>query len=177
MPLLYLVTVFKKKRPSSEPPPWSNGPALPTRRHCEHLQTAAAAGYTAQYRRQLVEMLRSGADLTATDVQGMTPLHHAVRYGHKDLVEYILKHGPPSLLDISDYEKGQTPLHKAASYQRRSICCMLVAAGAKVTSRDSNGNTPRLLSLKANDRDLADYLKGQEQYVLASTEENQETAV
>ncbi|XP_035663910.1 diacylglycerol kinase zeta-like [Branchiostoma floridae] len=125
----------------------------------------------------LVEMLRSGADLTTSDPQGMTPLHHAVRYGHKDLVEYILKHGPPSLLEVSDYEKGQTPLHKAASYQRRSICCMLVAAGAKVTCRDSNGNTPRLLSLKANDRDLADYLKGQEQYILATTEENQETAV
>ncbi|XP_066266037.1 diacylglycerol kinase zeta-like isoform X3 [Branchiostoma lanceolatum] len=125
----------------------------------------------------LVEMLRSGADLATTDPQGMTPLHHAVRYGHKDLVEYILKHGPPSLLEVSDYEKGQTPLHKAASYQRRSICCMLVAAGAKVTCRDSNGNTPRLLSLKANDRDLADYLKGQEQYLLATTEENQETAV
>ena len=31
-----------------------------------------------------------------------------------------------------DVEKGQAALHKAAAYKRRTICCMLVAAGASL---------------------------------------------
>ena len=34
-----------------------------------------------------------------------------------------------------DVEKGQTALHKAAAYKRRTICCMLVAAGASLLIR------------------------------------------
>ena len=33
--------------------------------------------------------------------------------------------GPPILIDMADYEKGHTALHKAAAYKRRTICCML----------------------------------------------------
>ncbi len=31
-----------------------------------------------------------------------------------------------------DNEKGQTALHKAAAYKRRTICCLLIAAGASL---------------------------------------------
>lgn len=54
--------------------------------------------------------------------------------------------------------RGQTALHKAAQYKRRSICCMLVAGGATLSVKDRQGNTPRDLALQAEDRDLAAYL-------------------
>ena len=55
--------------------------------------------------------------------------------------------------------RGQTALHKAAWYQRRTICCMLVEAKASLTRKDYQGNTPRMQALKADDRELAAYLE------------------
>ena len=55
--------------------------------------------------------------------------------------------------------RGQTALHKAAWYQRRTICCMLVEAKASLSRKDYQGNTPRMQALKADDRELAAYLE------------------
>lgn len=57
--------------------------------------------------------------------------------------------------------RGQTALHKAAQYKRRSICCMLVAGGATLIIKDRHGNSPRDLALQAEDRDLAAYLSSE----------------
>ena len=51
---------------------------------------------------------------------------------------------PASILDMTDGEKGQTALHKAAWFQRRTICVMLVTAGASLTKTDFQGKTPRI---------------------------------
>ena len=45
---------------------------------------------------------------------------------------------------MTDGEKGQTALHKAAWFQRRTICVMLVSAGASLTKTDFQGKTPRI---------------------------------
>ncbi|XP_061176607.1 diacylglycerol kinase zeta-like isoform X2 [Saccostrea echinata] len=116
------------------------------------------------------------ADLLATDQYGMTSLHHAARFGHKGIVKYLIDNAPPVILDMVDYEKGQTALHKAAWYQRRTICYMLVEAGASLTRTDYQGNTPRLQALKADDKELAAYLESQEHFQLVVSED-QETAV
>ncbi|KAJ8314948.1 hypothetical protein KUTeg_007098 [Tegillarca granosa] len=58
-----------------------------------------------------------------------------------------------------DYEKGQTALHKAAWYQRRTICYMLVEAKASLTRTDYQRNTPRMQALRADDKELAAYLE------------------
>merc|ERR1712106_700271 len=42
-----------------------------------------------------------------------------------------------SLLSIDEH--GQTALHFAACHRRRTVCCMLVAAGASLSIEDSNG--------------------------------------
>ena len=47
------------------------------------------------------------------------------RFGHKEIIKFLLVKGPPALLDMADHEKGHTALHKAAAYKRRTICCML----------------------------------------------------
>ena len=64
---------------------------------------------------------------------------------------------------MTDGEKGQTALHKAAWFQRRTICVMLVGAGASLTKTDFQGKTPRIqVSLLCNGRYLrlvqSDYL-------------------
>lgn len=103
-------------------------------------------------------------------------LHYAARYGHKDIVKYLLTTGPSILLNLKDGSlyvtrniallffivfiiRGQTPLHKAAAYKWRGICCMLVAAGASLDITDRRGLTPRLLALECDDVDLAAYLE------------------
>ena len=63
-----------------------------------------------------------------------------------------------------DNEKGQTALHKAAAYKRRTICCMLVAAGASLLVEDGAGLVPRQLALMAEDVELAAYLQSQENF-------------
>lgn len=93
------------------------------------------------------------------DSTGQTVLHYAAKHGHKDVVKYILETAPSFLLNMKDSVQGQTPLHKAATYRWRSICCMLVAAGADLKLTDSRGLTPRLLALQADDHELAAYLE------------------
>ncbi|XP_058798747.1 eye-specific diacylglycerol kinase [Phymastichus coffea] len=116
----------------------------------------------------LKQLHSRGYSLLSIDATGQTGLHIASRLGHKDIVRYLIACAPPSILNIVDNDKGQTALHKAAQQKRRSICCMLVAGGAKLTVRDRNGNTPRELALQAEDRDLAAYLHSQEQFQLVT---------
>ncbi|XP_021346789.1 diacylglycerol kinase zeta-like [Mizuhopecten yessoensis] len=126
---------------------------------------------------QLVDLFcNHDANLLATDRYGMTALHHAARFGHKGIVKYLIDNAPPVILDMVDHEKGQTALHKAAWYQRRTICYMLVETGASLTRTDYQGNTPRMQALRADDRDLSVYLESQEHFQLVVSED-QETAV
>lgn len=54
---------------------------------------------------------------------------------------------------------GQTALHKAVQQKHRNICYMLVAAGASLTMRDTNGQTPMMVAFQVEDNDLATYLE------------------
>ncbi|KAL1472186.1 hypothetical protein MTO96_023094 [Rhipicephalus appendiculatus] len=121
---------------------------------------------------RLRQLCDSGHSLLSTDDSGMTALHHAARYGQKDVVRYIVASAPPTILDIADKDRqasivfilGQTALHKAAAYKRRTICCMLVAAGASLSKADCQGQTAKQLAARAGDEDLAAYLESQEHF-------------
>ena len=80
------------------------------------------------------------------------------------LFRFLLDNAPPSILDMVDNEKGQTALHKAAAYKRRTICCLLIAAGASLLIQDHASLTPRQLANLAEDTELAEYLDSQEQF-------------
>ncbi|KAK9722559.1 Ankyrin repeats (3 copies) [Popillia japonica] len=118
----------------------------------------------------LKELISQGYSLMTRDSTGQTVLHYAAKHGHKDVVKYILETAPSFLLNMKDSVQGQTPLHKAATYRWRSICCMLVAAGADLKLTDSRGLTPRLLALQADDHELAAYLESQERFRLVELE-------
>ncbi|CAG9765348.1 unnamed protein product [Ceutorhynchus assimilis] len=118
----------------------------------------------------LKELHVQGFSLRTRDSSGQSPLHYAARFGHKDIIKYIINNSPNTIND-KDINLGQTALHKAAAYKWRDICCMLVAAGAKLDATDHRGNTPRLLALQSDDTDLAAYLLSQEHFQLVSSNE------
>lgn len=125
---------------------------------------------------KLHDLHQSNANLLTQDEHGMTALHHAASIGHKEIVKYLIENAPPVILDIVDYDKGQTALHKAACYQCRTICYLLVEAGASLTQTDFQGQSPRQQALLADDVELANYLKSKEHFQLVVSED-QETAV
>lgn len=77
----------------------------------------------------------------------------------KEFILLILLRSLTLKLIIWKFYRGQTALHKAANNKRRSICYMLVAAGASLTLHDNDGCTPRMLALNADDHELATYLE------------------
>jgi len=112
--------------------------------------------------KRFVDAHLKGANILQTDGDGMSVLHNAARFNYKDIVQYIVVNGPPEIIDMLDKEKGQTALHKAAWYQRRTICRMLVQAGSNLLIQDKQGNTPKAQALRAEDLELANFLEYQE---------------
>ena len=82
-----------------------------------------------------INILQAGYSLLTIDETGKTALHYGARFGHKEVLRFLIAKAPERALDMVDAEKGQTALHKAAAYKRRTICCMLVAAGASLLIR------------------------------------------
>ncbi|CAH8864977.1 unnamed protein product [Trichobilharzia szidati] len=107
-------------------------------------------------------LLKAGASIQAIDKYGRSCLHLAAKFGRDKVVEYLLKYFPTELLDLQEYEKNQTALHKAAATRRRSICENLISAGACPTITDIHGKQPSSLALEANDPQLATYLRREE---------------
>uniref|UniRef100_A0A673B8J5 Diacylglycerol kinase n=1 Tax=Sphaeramia orbicularis TaxID=375764 RepID=A0A673B8J5_9TELE len=96
---------------------------------------------------QLTECVRHGVSLLVRDSGGCSVLHVAAQNGHADLVSYILQQGSKVLLDLTDREKGDTALHKAASGKQHAVCRLLVEAGASLEKTNfqvitSSSSTP-----------------------------------
>uniref|UniRef100_A0A6Q2YZQ1 Diacylglycerol kinase n=1 Tax=Esox lucius TaxID=8010 RepID=A0A6Q2YZQ1_ESOLU len=125
---------------------------------------------------QFTELHKQEADIFMKDPLGSTLLHYAVEVGCNEIVKYILDHAPPSLLDATDKETGETALHKAAFMRRRTICHYLVEAGASLMKTDLRGETPKRRAEKANDQELAEYLENRQHYQMIQRED-QETVV
>ena len=82
--------------------------------------------------RLLAGLCDEGYSLLAIDEDGNTALHYGATFGHKEVVSFLLRKAPASLMDMADVEKGQTALHKAAASKMKAICCLLVTAGASI---------------------------------------------
>ncbi|XP_030630774.1 diacylglycerol kinase zeta [Chanos chanos] len=125
---------------------------------------------------KLKELHKCGADLQIQDSYGCTLLHHAVVNGSKEIVQFILKNAPASILDVTEKETGETALHKAAAKRQRSICHYLVEAGASLMRTDLQGDTPNVHAERAQDEELAEYLKNRQHYQMIQSND-QETAI
>jgi len=119
--------------------------------------------------KMLTELYYEGYSLMSTDETGKTGLHYGARFGHKDIIKFLIEKSEDKklIMDWKDNEKGQTALHKAAAYKRRTICQILVNAGASVSVLDECGQTARQLASAAEDHELTSYLEGQERIQLS----------
>jgi tankyrase len=96
-------------------------------------------------------LLKAGADIQQTDKNGVTPLHHAVRFRSPAAVEVLLQAGanPNQLCKRS----GSTALHRAVTStgapstagknaQARQIIEILLRHGADPSIKNKNGKRP-----------------------------------
>jgi ankyrin repeat protein len=90
-------------------------------------------------RKELVELLlKSGADLKATDKSGKTALHWAAKSYNAEVVQLLLESGADIM---AEDDTGQTPLHIAALDGDSEIVQLLLQSGADIEAMDNNGQT------------------------------------
>src|SRR5688572_28717260 len=106
---------------------------------------------SADQRRRLITLLKAGADVHATDKNGVTALHHAVRFRSPIAVKTLIEHG--ANVNQVCRKSGSTPLHRAVTHTgapgtagRRQeafeIIRLLIAAGADPSITNKSGRKP-----------------------------------
>src|SRR5262245_28883954 len=101
--------------------------------------------------RAIEKLLASGADIHETDKNGVTPLHHAVRFRSPAAVACLLEHGANANQVCK--RSGGTPLHRAVTTtgapstagkrdEARQIIELLLKFGADSKIRNKSAKTP-----------------------------------
>ncbi len=85
------------------------------------------------------QMLEHGADVTARDERGNTPLHLASATDMNEVAHLFVQHGAD--VNFQNYS-GATALHLAAWFNSPKTARMLIKCGARVNCADTAGNTP-----------------------------------
>ncbi|XP_033845442.1 diacylglycerol kinase iota isoform X1 [Periophthalmus magnuspinnatus] len=132
------------------------------------LFTAASSGDLSM----MMECVRNGVSLLVRNSGGCSALHIAAQNGHTELVTFILQQGSKVLLNLTDRERGDTALHKAALGKQHAVCRLLVEAGASLEKTNFQGKTPA--DQAEGDSELATYLS---QKLTPTPNEDLETAV
>jgi ankyrin repeat protein len=99
-------------------------------------------------RADIERLLKAGADIQEADKNGVTPLHHAVRFRNPVAVETLLVNG--AAVNQACCRSGSTALHRAVtstgapstagkSAEARQIIELLLRFGADSSIRNKNG--------------------------------------
>lgn len=90
----------------------------------------------------LEQLILEGANLNDLDVDGRTPLMHAVLGNGADaaMVEFLLQRGADP--NVHDRLLGWTALHYAVRDQKAAIVAILLERGAHADEEDVFGDTP-----------------------------------
>lgn len=103
------------------------------------------------------KLLAGGADPSERDRQGETPLHKAVRRGHRQAVETLIGNGA-NVNAVSDH--GLTSLHWVALTGRSNLARILIERGADVNVREdfAGGLTPLAMAKLMGYEEVADVI-------------------
>ncbi len=127
-----------------------------------------AVGLTGVDMAQVIDLLKAGVPVNVKDHRGMTPLHYAVLWNDRDLIQILNKKGAwlsdahiaaglseiGQLLDFlardgslnaPDYFRN-TPLHWAAMTGALESAQALLQRGAKLNEKNDQGRTPLMLA-------------------------------
>ena len=103
----------------------------------------------------LTELLREGAQVKASDSNGMTPLHCAAAMGHERLICQLYLSGG----DLEAQNKwGATPLIVAAANGRLEVCRLLVHLGAAAEATNGKGESAQECAERWGHQDIVDFL-------------------
>ena len=106
---------------------------------------------SAHQQKRLIALLNTGADINAADKNGVTALHHAVRFRSPIAVRTLLERG--ANVNQACKKSRSTPLHRAVTttgapgtagkrQEALEIVRLLLAAGADPSLANKSGRTP-----------------------------------
>jgi tankyrase len=104
-----------------------------------------------EQRKQIIKLLKAGADIHATDKNGVTLLHHAVRFRSPAAVKTLIERG--ANVNQACRRNGSTPLHRAVTQTgapgtagrgdaAKEVIKLLLAAGADPAIKNKLGKKP-----------------------------------
>ena len=93
-------------------------------------------------------LLKRGAQIDLTSLNGSTALTWAIRAGHEKIIELLLKAGAKTNFLESEFQRS--PLLVAAMYGREETVKWLLSAGVDVDAVDKQGANALLLALNNN---------------------------
>jgi ankyrin repeat protein len=100
----------------------------------------------------IAAMVKAGADLSAKDDEGKTPLHYLAGLGQKSPMFFI--HGIGEVFSATNVNidardnHGDTPLHIAVRTGTGDVFKWLVGRGANLDATNNAGETPRMLATR-----------------------------
>lgn len=119
-------------------------------------------------------LLREKADLTATEPDGTTALHWAVRKNNLDVTRLLLRAG--ARVDATT-RYGVSPLSLASLNGSAVVAEALLAAGADVNAANPGGETPLMTAARAGAADLVKLLVSKGATVNAAEKVRGQTAL
>ncbi len=102
-------------------------------------------------------LLAAGASVTATDINGYTPLHEAAWAGNNAAVQTLVE-ARADVDYVSDFSQ-ETPAITAAGEGHSETVLLLIRLGASVNVRDGNGRTLAQLARRHGFVDTAEALE------------------
>ena len=88
-----------------------------------------------------------GFSMLSIDAQGQTALHYAARYGHKDIIQFLIACAPQALINMADNDKSVTFCSNSFVILSRNTSNLIIKSWKAVDRKKFRGDGMGLLSL------------------------------